>query len=69
MPCSDFTQLCPKLFQGLVKLHGDYKINLKMSVSLMTRYCVAIPLLPKVKAELEHYRNDKLSLQTGVQEW
>ena len=52
----DITQLFPKLFQGLGKLAGDYKIKLREGArpfSLTTPRRVAIPLLPKVKAELE----------------
>ena len=45
----------PKLFDGLGQLEGEYKI-LKEDAklyALTTPQCVAIPMLPKVKAELE----------------
>ena len=46
----------PKLFGGLGKLEGEYKIQLKEGAkpyALTTPRCVAIPMQPKVKAELE----------------
>ena len=53
---SHFTQLFPQLFQGLGKLQGQYHIKLKDNAqpfALTVPRRVAIPLLPKVKEELE----------------
>ena len=49
-------QLFPQLFQGLGKLQGQYHIKLKDNAqpfALTVPRRVAIPLLPKVKEELE----------------
>ena len=46
----------PNLFKGLGKLEGEYTIRLRegaCSFALMTPRRVAIPLLPRVKAELD----------------
>ena len=46
----------PNLFKGLGKLKGEYTIRLREGAcpfGLMTPRQVAIPLLPRVKAELE----------------
>ena len=59
----------PKLFNGLGKLEGDYKIELRegaMPHALATPRRVAIPLLPKVKTELE--RMEKMGVVSRVQE-
>ena len=48
--------LC-ELFDGLGKLDREYKIQLREDAkpyALTTPRCVVIPMLPKVKAELEH---------------
>ena len=53
---SHFTQLFPQLFQGLGKLQGQYHIKQKDNAqpfALTVPRRVAIPLLPKVKEELE----------------
>ena len=66
---TDITQLFPKLFQSLGKLEDDYKIKLfedACSFSLTTPCRVAIPLLPKVKAELE--RMQALGVISHVEE-
>ena len=53
---TDFAKRFPELFEGLGKLEGDYKIVLQENArpyALSTPRRIAIPLLPKVKAELE----------------
>ena len=53
---SHFTQLFPQLFRGLGKLQGQYHIRLKDNAqpfALTVPPRVAIPLLPKVKEDLE----------------
>ena len=53
---TDFAKKFPELFEGLGKLEGDYKIVLQENArpyALSTPRRIAIPLLPKVKAELE----------------
>ena len=50
-------QRYPKLFQGLGKLAGKYKIRLKEDakpIALSAPRRIAVPLLPKVKKELQH---------------
>ena len=59
----------PKLFQGLGRLKGNYAIKLKSDAkpfALTTPRRVALPLLPKVKAELE--RMESLGVITRVEE-
>ena len=59
----------PQLFTGLGKLEGEYSIKLKTGAtpySLSTPRHVAIPLLPKVKAELK--RMQDLGVITPVEE-
>lgn len=59
----------PTVFQGLGRLKDDYTIKLKSDAqpfALSTPRRVAIPLLPKVKAELE--RMEKLGVITKVEE-
>ncbi len=69
----DLLQHFPKLFDGLGKLEGEYKIRLKDDArpyAVTTPRRVAVPLLPKVKAELE--RMEKLGVVSRVQkptEW
>jgi len=59
----------PNLFKGLRKLKGEYTIQLREGAcpfALMTPRRVAIPLLPKVKAELE--RMEQLGVISPVEE-
>ena len=59
----------PQLFTGLGKLQGDYTIKLKPDATphaLLAPRHVPIPLLPKVKAELE--RMQSLGVITPVEE-
>ena len=59
----------PQLFSGLGELEGEYSIKLRPDAtpySLSTPRHVAIPLLPKVKAELE--RMQDLGVITPVEE-
>ena len=59
----------PNLFKGLGKLKGEYTIRLREGAcpfALMTPRRVAIPLLPKVKAELE--RMEQLGVISPVEE-
>ena len=69
---SNIVKQYPELFQGLGRLKDNYKIQLHSEAKpfgLTTPRQVAVPLLPKVKAELE--RMEKLGLisevQSGVQ--
>ena len=65
----DLRQQFPKLFNGLGKLEGDYSIHLRKDATpyaLTTPRRVAIPMLPKVKAELE--RMEKMGVISRVQE-
>ena len=53
---TDFAKKFPELFEGFGKLEGDYKKVLQENArpyALSTPCRIAIPLLPKVKAELE----------------
>ena len=53
---TDLMKQFPKLFEGLGKLEEEYTIVLQDDArpyALSTPRCIAIPLLPKVKAELE----------------
>ena len=66
---TDLVRDFPKLFQGLGKLEEDYKIQLKEDAkphALTTPWRVAIPMLPKVKAELE--RMERMGVVSRVQE-
>ena len=57
----------PELFQGLGRLKDNYKIQLLSEAKpfpFTTSRCVAVPLLPKVKAELE--RMEKLGVISKV---
>ena len=50
----------PKLFSGLGLITGEYKIKLKPDSTpyvITTPRCVALPLMPKVKEELERMQN------------
>ena len=61
--------LFPKLFQGLGKTQGEYKIKLKEGAtpfSLTTPRRVAIPLMKPVKAELD--RMQELGVITPIQD-
>ena len=60
-------QRYPKLFQGLGKLAGKYKIRLKEDakpIALSAPRRIAVPLLPKVKKELQ--RMESLGVITGI---
>ena len=68
---SHFTQLFPQLFQGLGKLQGQYHIKLKDNAqpfALTVPRRVAIPLLPKVKEELERMRMEAMGVISKVDE-
>ncbi len=50
----------PDLFQGLGKMQGEYDISLKPDAkpfSLSTPHRIPLPLMSKVKQELEHMEN------------
>ncbi len=50
----------PGLFQGLGKMQGEYEISLKPNAklfSLSTPNRIPLPLMSKVKQELEHMEN------------
>ena len=63
----------PNQFKGLGKLEGEYTIRLRegaCSFALMTPRRVAIPLLPRVKAELERMvQLGVISLVEDPTEW
>ena len=64
-----FTAMYPDLFTGLGTLEGEYRIKLKEDAepfALTTSRRVALPLMPKVKEELE--RMEKLGVITRVNE-
>ena len=66
---TDWVKQFPKLFDGLGKLDGEYKIVLREDAkpyALSTPRRVAIPLLPKVKAELE--RMEEMGVVSRVSE-
>ena len=51
-----FSVRFPKLFQGLGTLHGEYRISLQEGATpfaLSTPQRVPLPLIPKVKLELQ----------------
>ena len=57
---SNWVQQFPEVFQGLGKLEGEHKIRLSENARPFidtTPHRVAIPLMPKVKAELERMEN------------
>lgn len=59
----------PRLLKGLGKLDGEYNIKLKDNTkpyALTTPRRVAIPLLPRVKAELE--RMERMGVIRRVQD-
>ncbi len=65
----DLLRYFPKLLNGLGKLEGDYKIQLQEDsrpYALSTPRRVAIPMLPKVKAELQ--RMEDMGVVRRVQE-
>ena len=66
-------QTHPKLFQGLGRLKGPYTIQLKEGAkpyTLSTPRRVAIPLLPKVKEELQRMESlGVISKVKGQSEW
>jgi len=65
----DLRRQFPKLFSGLGKLQGEYRIELRSDAkpfALTTPRRVAIPMLPKVRAELE--RMERLGVVRRVQE-
>ena len=66
-------QRYPKLFQGLGKLAGKYKIRLKEDakpIALSAPRRIAVPLLPKVKKELQRMESlGVISKQTEPTEW
>ena len=65
----DLRRQFPKLFSGLGKLQGEYRIELRNDAkpfALNTPRRVAIPMLPKVRAELE--RMETLGVVRRVQE-
>ena len=61
---SSIVKQFPELFQGLGRLKDSYKIQLQTLFALTTPRQVAVPLLPKVKAELE--RMEKLGVISKV---
>ena len=64
---SNIVKQYPELFQGLGRLKDNYKIQLHSEAKLFaltTPRRVAVPLLPKVKAELE--RMEKLGVISKV---
>ena len=66
---SDLRQHFPELIKGLGKLKGEYRIQLRMNArpfALTTPRRVAIPILPKVREELEHM--ERLGVIRRVQE-
>ena len=66
---NDILQKYPKLLNGLGKLEGEYTIRLRDDATphaLTTPRRVAIPLLPKVKTELE--RMERIGVISRVQE-
>ena len=66
---SELKQRFLKLFNGLGKLEGEYRIQLRTDArpfALTTPRRVAIPMLPKVRAELE--RMERLGVVRRVQE-
>ena len=66
-------QRYPKLFQGLGKLAGKYKIRLKEDakpIALSAPRRIAVPLLPKVKKELQRMESlGVISKQTEPTKW
>ena len=66
-------QRYPKLFQGLGKLAGKYKIRLKEDANpfaLSAPRRIAVPLLPKVKKELQRMESlGVISKQTEPTKW
>ena len=66
---TDLVKQFPKLFEGLGKLEEEYKIVLRDDArpyALSTPRRIAIPLLPKVKAELE--RMEEMRVVSRVRE-
>ena len=66
---TDLVKQFPKLFEGLGKLEEEYKILLRDDArpyALSTPRRIAIPLLPKVKAELE--RMEEMRVVSRVRE-
>ena len=67
----------PRLLKGLGDLKGEFKIKLKPNstfFALTTPRRVALPLMSKVKAELERMENMRVISKvdiptTGVQAW
>eukprot|EP00118_Oscarella_pearsei_P023104 m.272463 g.272463 ORF g.272463 m.272463 type:complete len:1311 (+) comp40563_c0_seq3:40-3972(+) len=67
--CAEIQEKYPRLFTGLGKLKEEYKIAMKddaIPFALSTSRRVPIPLMPKVKAELE--RMERLKVITKVDE-
>jgi len=66
---TDVVREFPKLFEGLGRLEEEYKIGLRDNAkpyALSTPRRIAIPLLPKVKAELE--RMEQMGVVSRVHE-
>ncbi len=66
---SDLREQFPDLLKGLGKLAGEYRIQLKSDAKpfpLATPRRVAIPMLPRVRAELE--RMERLGVMSRVQQ-
>ena len=64
-------QQFPELFKGLGKLKDSYKIKLREGATPFAPRRVPIPLLPKVKEELQRMENVGVitSQLSGTQAW
>ena len=64
-------ELFPKLFKGLGKMEGEYKIELKADAkpfSISTPRRIPLPLMSKVKMEVELSRMEEIGVISRVEQ-